>query len=277
MSALLLGATVSSLTPENQTALVWFVILFPCFILLMFGWLVSRHHRKLYGPSDYRTDESFLTAGAVVPPASLGSRLRNEIAQAEAESTTSPMPLPSSDTAAEPINKSAQDEQLNTPAASSSLPDRNERKFLGSPSGELVTRAYVAENLVFQELQSELGGSVARNIAVATDGARFEVDGIVRTKNGDVIVEVKRARSEASVRRIAHKGAEVLATYQRAARAAGLHVKDGYLVIVVDNKDISSADVRALEQSLLGELRFTNVRVYSYYDLLAKYGLSSGA
>jgi hypothetical protein len=28
-----------------------------------FLWLVAKHHRKLYGPGDYRTDESFSNAG----------------------------------------------------------------------------------------------------------------------------------------------------------------------------------------------------------------------
>jgi len=29
-------------------------------VLILFGWLVSRHHDKLYAPTDYRDDDSFL-------------------------------------------------------------------------------------------------------------------------------------------------------------------------------------------------------------------------
>src|SRR5262245_17829050 len=67
MSALLLGTSVSSLLPANQTVLVYFIVVFPFVVLSVFGWLVSRHHTKLYGPADYRTDKGFLDAGHTVP------------------------------------------------------------------------------------------------------------------------------------------------------------------------------------------------------------------
>ena len=41
MSALLLGASVKSLLPENQTILVCFIVVFPFVVLSVFGWLVS--------------------------------------------------------------------------------------------------------------------------------------------------------------------------------------------------------------------------------------------
>lgn len=48
-----------NLQPEDRRPLVWFLVLFPCAVLVLFGWLVSRHHEKLYSPSDYRSDEGF--------------------------------------------------------------------------------------------------------------------------------------------------------------------------------------------------------------------------
>ncbi|MDD2657699.1 MAG: histidine kinase [Candidatus Pacebacteria bacterium] len=57
---LLFGFSADSLQSEERTPLVWFVVLFPVLVLLLFGWLVSRHHDKLYAPSDYRDDKSFL-------------------------------------------------------------------------------------------------------------------------------------------------------------------------------------------------------------------------
>ena len=53
MSALLLGFSITHLSANNQTILVLFVVSFPFVVLAVFGWLVSRHHMKLYGPSDY--------------------------------------------------------------------------------------------------------------------------------------------------------------------------------------------------------------------------------
>lgn len=35
-------------------------MVFPCLVLLVFAWLVSRHHTKLYAPYDYKADQSFI-------------------------------------------------------------------------------------------------------------------------------------------------------------------------------------------------------------------------
>lgn len=49
----------SKLESAERAPLVWFLVLFPVAVLLLFGWLVSVHHEKLYAPSDFRSDESF--------------------------------------------------------------------------------------------------------------------------------------------------------------------------------------------------------------------------
>jgi hypothetical protein len=58
-AALTLGIN-SSLQAEERLPLVWFLVLFPLVVLFTFGWLVSRHHEKLYAPADYKSDDGFL-------------------------------------------------------------------------------------------------------------------------------------------------------------------------------------------------------------------------
>ncbi len=59
-ACLLFGFSADSLDPSERTPLIWFVVLFPVLVLILFGWLVSKHHDKLYSPKDYRDDKSFL-------------------------------------------------------------------------------------------------------------------------------------------------------------------------------------------------------------------------
>ena len=40
--------------------IVCFLVTFPVMVLGVFAWLVCRHHTKLYAPSDFRADDSFL-------------------------------------------------------------------------------------------------------------------------------------------------------------------------------------------------------------------------
>ena len=60
-ACLLFGFSANQLQSQEKLPLIWFVVLFPVLVLVLFGWLVSRHHNKLYAPSDYRDDKSFLS------------------------------------------------------------------------------------------------------------------------------------------------------------------------------------------------------------------------
>ncbi|WP_320175395.1 response regulator [Maridesulfovibrio sp.] len=42
------------------TPLIYFMSIFPVIVFFGFMWLVTKHHRKLYGPSDFKDEENFL-------------------------------------------------------------------------------------------------------------------------------------------------------------------------------------------------------------------------
>jgi len=70
-ACLLFGFSSESLSADEKTPLIYFIIIFPVLVLFLFGWLVSKHHDKLYSPSDYRDDKSFLTT--LQQPSSINS------------------------------------------------------------------------------------------------------------------------------------------------------------------------------------------------------------
>lgn len=45
---------------DNATPLIYFMVLFPVIVFLGFLWLVANHHKKLYGPSDYKDEDNFV-------------------------------------------------------------------------------------------------------------------------------------------------------------------------------------------------------------------------
>jgi hypothetical protein len=50
------------LDAASRTPLVWFMVLFPTLVLIVFAWLVSRHYEKLYSPRDYGEREFVMLA-----------------------------------------------------------------------------------------------------------------------------------------------------------------------------------------------------------------------
>jgi len=59
-ATLLLGYSGEKLSEQQRWAMIWFVIFFPVLVLFVFYRLVTKHHHKLYAPSDYPDPKDFL-------------------------------------------------------------------------------------------------------------------------------------------------------------------------------------------------------------------------
>ena len=58
-ACLVVGAS-GLLNETHRTIMVWFVVSFPVVVLILFSWLVCKHHTKLYSPSDYKNEDNFI-------------------------------------------------------------------------------------------------------------------------------------------------------------------------------------------------------------------------
>lgn len=59
-ACLVLSTASSNLETNERMPLIWFLVIFPIIIMLFFLFLVTKHHKKLYGPSDYKDERIFL-------------------------------------------------------------------------------------------------------------------------------------------------------------------------------------------------------------------------
>lgn len=83
--ASLVTAFAGSFTATERLPLIYFLILFPVLVLVVFAWLVSRHSGKLFAPSDFRDEENYVKMQMAVV-ASLGAATAKAQTQAsEAE------------------------------------------------------------------------------------------------------------------------------------------------------------------------------------------------
>jgi CheY-like chemotaxis protein len=55
-----LAVTFGNNLKDHLTPLIYFLIIFPVIVFVGFLWLVSKHHNKIYGPSDFKNEENFL-------------------------------------------------------------------------------------------------------------------------------------------------------------------------------------------------------------------------
>ena len=69
MAVLMFGLTAQSLSENERLVVLLFIVLFPVLVLVVFYRLVTKHHNKLYAPSDWRDESLFLKAMNVELPA----------------------------------------------------------------------------------------------------------------------------------------------------------------------------------------------------------------
>lgn len=228
--ALLLVFSVASLSAVNQERIVVFVILFPLVVLTSFVYLVTRHHQKLYAPGDFRTDAGFF--GRDSKPEELGAKLRQEVEVEEPAAVTN-----------------------ETPQYTLVL--------------DAAARSFLAEGLVFQELQREFHAAVRREVMVGSTGKQLStVDGILETKAGSVLVETKALRRRAQAKDAVRRGVQQLTSAIESLGENSNKLAGAILCVVVDDQVSKEFVSGFLPELNTGTIE---VRIFELKDLLKRY------
>jgi hypothetical protein len=129
-----------------------------------------------------------------------------------------------------------------------------------------LTRAYLAEGLVFQALQAELGGSIQRDVTIAG----LHVEGLVYSPDGTItVVEVKIvSASSPEWRRQVREARQYLENAKLAFQAEGPGRLRLLLALVVDGNFGRLAEVRSEIPTSEG----LDIRVYGMHELIQRYG-----
>lgn len=165
----------------NQAIYVWFLIVFPILLIVLFFLTLNFNHKVLYAPSDYQNEDNFLRS---LPRASLAEKvLKIEAEIAEEETAAQSLPAP---------------EKASPVPALASIPAPSPE---GAPISyrSLVRRStqasyMLAEELIFRKLSKEFSSEIQREVKLGTLGGRYIFDGIVRERGITTVIEVKFLR-----------------------------------------------------------------------------------
>lgn len=161
----------------NQFIYVWFLIIFPSLLIVLFFLTLNFNHKVLYAPSDYQNEDNFLRS---LPRASLAEKVMKIEAEI-AEEETATRNLPTSEEAA---------------PASTNAPIAVERSL---SQHNIIRRSahasYVlADELIFQKLSKEFSSEIQREVKIDSLSRRYIFDGIVREKGTTTVIEVRFLR-----------------------------------------------------------------------------------
>jgi hypothetical protein len=157
-ACLVIGVGGASLESQERLPIVWFVVIFPILVLVAFYRLVTKHHKKLYAPSDFKDEKLFFQP---LSEERRQERLEEEVKRVEAIEV---QVVPTLDT---------------SPPASRSL--------------ESIRSSYAeAEKLGFLAIEEELKSPVQKYVeVVGHHGRKEQFDGLLLTETSANIIEIK--------------------------------------------------------------------------------------
>ena len=175
-ASLLLNSSADKLTVAERWPLIVFIVAFPVMVLIAFYKLVTNHHGKLYAPSDFKDDKSFLRT---LSPEEQEKKLEKEVKESLGEGECDDVSVSSSESPPEHVANEPEIEKRR----------EEHRRF----REELKT----IENNVIKMIASEYKVGVERNIGIGGTDAHF--DAMLSTSEPITFIEVKALRSSAPV------------------------------------------------------------------------------
>lgn len=271
-ACIVLSTSLSNMTTEEERLpLIWFIILFPIFILLAFIYLVVNHHEKLYSPSDFREDDSFIQA--------LNGRRIKRKQKKEAQILEDAEIV--SDSSGENLKEEEEEEEEkedNQPKTTEEPKSNNYKNpneitkqlITVNKSEELINKYSNAENWVAKEIGLKYNLSVRTNQVVVTKFGQFELDIIGNDNKKAIIAEVKYWEAKKSIKSLKISIQDFLRNYKRLESVFGVNKEFKIIVaFVFDNLEKTLKD--ELKQFIKEINENVIVEFYEYDELKREY------
>jgi hypothetical protein len=241
IAGLVLASSSGDLQAIERLPLVGFLVVFPVIVLIVFYFLVTRHHTKLYAPKDFPDPEDFIR---VMTPAEQRENLEREI-----EETSSGVELEiRKEQEQETVAAATEDEAAVTTA-------------------DLRSDWVLAEELAIREVQIEFGARVHRQVVV---GPHYAYDGVFLRGGKLTVLEIKYTRRlnwSTTVKRAIEHLNRAAENVQPARAAVLVIVTDG---IPPEWRQREAEEARELLKSSPMPIELLT---YDFMDLKQKYGL----
>lgn len=245
------------ISEEERLPLIWFIILFPILILCAFIYLVVNHHEKLYSPSDFREDNSFMQALN-------GNRIKRK-QKKEAQILEEAEIVPEND----PKQDEDEDEQPESYVNNNSNSKTTQLTNVNSDE-DLISKYSNAEKWVAKELGLKYNLSIKTNQVIVTKYGQFELDIIGNDNKKAIIAEVKYWEAKKSIKSLKIAIQDFLRNYKRLENIFGIN-KEFKIIVAFVFDHLDSINKQELKLFINEINENVVVEFYEYSDLKKEY------
>ena len=218
---------------ENQGIYIWFLMLFPVFLVGIFFLTLNFNHKVLYAPSDYKNEDNFLKSFGKATTEEKEEKLREEVEEAEDSSSTE--------------ENASGDDSASQKATSTHASSKHSTSFVMNSERHtsLMANVSLAEKLSIMKLSKDMGLEFKTDVRFLTPSSRKIIfDGLAIDKNKIHAVEVKLFRNEhVSPSRLEKVllESELMATQLKGMDSKELVI---HFIAVVDNPEVNVSRVK---------------------------------
>lgn len=159
------------LDKETQHVYVWFLMVFPIFLVAVFFLVLYKKHHILYAPTDFKDDKTFKELFENATSSAKVAKINSELEEVSTEATAT----------ASDASSALEAPSVQPISAAETL----KRSFQGN--------GLLAEELVVAKLTKDLGFKFERNLAVKGQ-PRLVFDAVATTADKAVVLEVRFTR-----------------------------------------------------------------------------------
>lgn len=182
-------AVLPFISAANQGTYIWFLMIFPLLLIIVFFLTLNFNHKVLYAPSDFKDEENFFKSFKPASPIERDEKFREQAREVAEDATV----------ATAPESQRAQTEAPPPPPPVSSVSHFTTNDRVHS----LQARYSLAEDLVLNKISRETGQGIRRDVSFGFPGTkeRFVFDGVIIDNKTVTAVEIKYMQSLVSVKK----------------------------------------------------------------------------
>lgn len=166
-------AVLPFVDPSLQSVYIWFLILFPGLLVVLFFLTLNFNHRVLYAPSDFQDENNFLRLFREPTAEDRREKLLEEIQESEEDA-------------------GQEDEELKSAEASSQdTNDSIEERYRVQAERDIKSTGLLAEELAFSKIAPEFDEEIKREVVLEVGGRRVMFDGAAYEEGEAYAIEIK--------------------------------------------------------------------------------------
>lgn len=156
----------------NQGIFIWFLIIFPALIVILFFLTLNFNHRVLYAPSDFRNEDNFLAQFQKSDPKARVERIKEEIEES--------MVMGDRYEVSTQLSSSKSDQET-----------EHTQPIKTNQARNLQATYFLSEELIIKKLSIELGIDFQREVTYKRGNEKYDFDGVAAQNDSLTIIEVK--------------------------------------------------------------------------------------